>query len=328
MVVSTLISGHALAAEKHTAEQTVKQDGQETIKQNNDKTVVEVAFVLDTTGSMSSLIDGAKKKIWSIANSIVDINPNTKIRMALIAYRDREDDYIVRKVHQLDTDVQELYSSLLKLDAKGGGDTPESVNEALDKGVNSLQWGTTNNTKRILFLVGDAPPHMDYLDEKQYPAIIKEAVTKGIIVNTVQAGSSRQTAKAWKKIAQLGKGTYLTIPQDGGQIAQIKTPYDDDILKVQAELDKTVITYGDQVTQKKIVEKMAVRKAAPKATQVENSVYYAKKKSEKKVVSGKGDLVADVYNEKVSLDSVEQSSLPSELKDKSKEELKAILKKS
>jgi hypothetical protein len=35
---------------------------------------IEVAFVLDTTGSMGDLIAGAKQKIWSIANTIVDIN--------------------------------------------------------------------------------------------------------------------------------------------------------------------------------------------------------------------------------------------------------------
>ena len=33
------------------------------------KPVVEVAFVLDTTGSMGGLIEGAKRKIWSIATA-------------------------------------------------------------------------------------------------------------------------------------------------------------------------------------------------------------------------------------------------------------------
>ena len=39
------------------------------------KPVVEVAFVLDTTGSMGPLIEGAKRKIWSIATAVVDANP-------------------------------------------------------------------------------------------------------------------------------------------------------------------------------------------------------------------------------------------------------------
>jgi hypothetical protein len=49
------------------------------------KPVVEVAFVLDTTGSMGPLIEGAKRKIWSIATAIVDANPDAQIRMGLVA---------------------------------------------------------------------------------------------------------------------------------------------------------------------------------------------------------------------------------------------------
>ena len=37
--------------------------------------VIEVCFVLDTTGSMGGLIKGAKQKIWSIANDIITENP-------------------------------------------------------------------------------------------------------------------------------------------------------------------------------------------------------------------------------------------------------------
>ena len=56
------------------------------------KPTVEVAFVLDTTGSMSGLIEGAKRKIWSIATTILDSNPDADIRMGLVAYRDIGDD--------------------------------------------------------------------------------------------------------------------------------------------------------------------------------------------------------------------------------------------
>ena len=85
---------------------------------------IEVAFVLDTTGSMEGLIDGAKRKIWSIANSIVDINPNADIRMGLIGYRDIGDDYVVR-THDMSADIQGLYGRLMKFQADGGGDGPE-----------------------------------------------------------------------------------------------------------------------------------------------------------------------------------------------------------
>ena len=84
---------------------------------------VEVAFVLDTTGSMGGLIEGAKRKIWSIATAIVDSNPDAEIRMGLVAYRDIGDDYVTR-TFDLTTDIQDLYGNLLELRAHGGGDWP------------------------------------------------------------------------------------------------------------------------------------------------------------------------------------------------------------
>ena len=81
------------------------------------KPIVEVAFVLDTTGSMGPLIEGAKRKIWSIATSIVDTNPDAEIRMGLVAYRDIGDEYVT-KVFPLTTDIQDLYANLLELRAR------------------------------------------------------------------------------------------------------------------------------------------------------------------------------------------------------------------
>src|SRR6476660_9170847 len=103
------------------------------------KPTVEVAFVLDTTGSMGGLIEGAKRKIWSIAVAIVDANPDAEIRMGLVAYRDIGDDYVTKKF-DLTSDIQDIYANLLELRARGGGDWPESVNEALHVAVDKLSW--------------------------------------------------------------------------------------------------------------------------------------------------------------------------------------------
>ncbi|HEX3161266.1 MAG TPA: VWA domain-containing protein, partial [Pseudolabrys sp.] len=82
------------------------------------KPVVEVAFVLDTTGSMGALIEGAKRKIWSIATAIVDANPDAEVRMGLVAYRDIGDDYVT-KTFPLTKDIQDIYANLLELKARG-----------------------------------------------------------------------------------------------------------------------------------------------------------------------------------------------------------------
>src|SRR5260370_26309072 len=165
------------------------------------KPTVEVAFVLDTTGSMGGLIEGAKRKIWSIATAIVDSNPDADIRMGLVAYRDIGDDYVTKKV-ELTRDIQDLYANLLELKARGGGDWPESVNEALDVAVNKLQWTAGSDARRIVFLVGDAPPHMDYAQDTKYPMTLSVAKHKAIVVNAVLAGNAAHTERVWRDIAQ------------------------------------------------------------------------------------------------------------------------------
>ena len=155
------------------------------------KPAVEVAFVLDTTGSMGGLIEGAKRKIWSIATAIVDANPDAEIRMGLVAYRDIGDDYVT-KTFDLTTDIQDLYANLLELKARGGGDWPESVNEALDVAVNKLHWTQGGDSRRIVFLVGDAPPHMDYAQDTKYPMTLAVAQAEG---HHRQRGAGRQRAR-------------------------------------------------------------------------------------------------------------------------------------
>jgi uncharacterized protein YegL len=217
------------------------------------KPAVEIAFVLDTTGSMGGLIEGAKRKIWSIATAIVDSNPDADIRMGLVAYRDIGDDYVT-KTFDLTTDIQDIYANLLELKARGGGDWPESVNEALDVAVNKLHWTLTSDTRRIVFLVGDAPPHMDYAQDTKYPITLAVA-KKDIIVNAVLAGNAEDTARVWRDIAQNGNGRFIPIPQDGGQVVIIETPYDEDIIILQKQINGTVIPYGPRALQRRTEDK-------------------------------------------------------------------------
>jgi len=274
------------------------------------KPVVEVAFVLDTTGSMSGLIENAKRKIWSMATSIVDTNPDAEVRMALVAYRDIGDEYVTRKF-DLTTDIQGLYAELLKFRAQGGGDWAESVNEALDVAVTKLNWTQDKHVRRIVFLVGDAPPHMDYAQDRKYPEILKDARARGIIVNAVQAGSARDTERFWREIAQLGDGKYIPIPQSGGVALIIETPYDREILELQIRLNKTVLPYGKRVQRLKVEERVSNFAAAPSSTATDMAVYQNKVRGG--VVSTDGDLVADTASGRVKLESVPEAELPESL---------------
>jgi VWA domain-containing protein len=281
------------------------------------KPAVEVAFVLDTTGSMGGLIEGAKRKIWSIATAIVDSNPDADIRMGLVAYRDIGDDYVTRKV-DLTRDIQDLYASLLELKARGGGDWPESVNEALDVAVNKLQWTAGSDARRIVFLVGDAPPHMDYAQDTKYPLTLAVAKQKDIIVNAVLAGNAADTERVWRDIAQNGNGRFIPIPQDGGQVVVIETPFDEDIIILQREINGTVIPYGPRAMQKRTEDKTMqlsrVAAAAPSQASEMASFINKRSKATSEAVTGDGDLVADVGSGRSSFSAIKEEDLPDNLR--------------
>jgi hypothetical protein len=281
------------------------------------KPTVEVAFVLDTTGSMGGLIEGAKRKIWSIATAIVDSNPDADIRMGLVAYRDIGDDYVTRKI-ELTNDIQDLYAHLLELKARGGGDWPESVNEALDVAVNKLQWTTGGDTRRIVFLVGDAPPHMDYAQDTKYPVTLSVAKQKDIIVNTVLAGNAQDTEQVWRDIAQNGNGRFIPIPQDGGQIIVIETPFDQDIIILQREINGTVIPYGPRALQKRTEDKTQqlsnVAAAAPSQASEMASFINKRAEATSEAVTGEGDLVSDIAAGRQKLATLKDEELPDSLR--------------
>jgi hypothetical protein len=279
--------------------------------------VVEVAFVLDTTGSMGPLIEGAKRKIWSIATSIVDAHPDAQIRMGLVAYRDIGDEYVTKKF-ELTTDIQDLYASLLELRAKGGGDWPESVNEALDVAVNKLAWTSGDEVRRIVFLVGDAPPHMDYAQDTKYPQTLKAAQQKDILVNAVLAGGARDTERVWREVAQLGGGHFIPIPQDGGEVVIIQTPYDEEIIILQEKIGRTVLPYGPAPMQRRAEDKVrqvtAVAAAAPASASDMASFINKRAKTSGEAVTGDGDLVSDVKSGRKALEAIPDGDLPDDMR--------------
>jgi Mg-chelatase subunit ChlD len=284
-------------------------------KAAGNKPVIEVVFVLDTTGSMGPLIEGAKRKIWSIATTLIDCSPDAEIRMGLVAYRDIGDDYVT-KTFELTTDIQGLYADLLQLRAKGGGDWPESVNEALYVGVTKVNWSRGRDSTRIIFLVGDAPPHMDYAQDMKYPEVMRLARTRDITVNTVQAGGARDTERYWREIAQMGRGEYMMIPQDGGKIVVIESPYDREIIELQGRIGRTVVPYGSPSQQRGARDRASAAYAPSVAPDVAG---YMSKRAARPgyaadAITGEGDLVGDVAAGRQSLQSLPETQLPDDLR--------------
>jgi Mg-chelatase subunit ChlD len=276
-------------------------------KKATKRAQIEVVFCLDTTGSMGGLIDGAKQKIWAICNQIAGGKPTPDLKVGLVAYRDRGDEYIT-KVFDLTSDLDAIHGHIKKFVATGGGDTPESVNQALDDAVNKIKWSTDKRTLRIIFLVGDAPPHMDYPDDVKYPVTCKKACEKGILINTIQCGNDPECTKYWKDIAVKAEGSFAAIPQEGGVVA-VATPFDKRLAELNTEVSKTYLAYGRRMERETATRSVAAGAALPTSEAAERAGFGAKAKR-----TGDRDLLDDVKDGKVDLKKVKEEELPEEVK--------------
>jgi Mg-chelatase subunit ChlD len=273
---------------------------------------VDVVFVLDTTGSMGGLIEAAKQKIWSIASTLAEAKQAPQIRMGLVAYRDRGDAYVTQVV-DLSHDLDSMYATLLKFEAGGGGDGPESVNKGLFDAVHHMSWSQDPQAYKVVFLVGDAPPHMDYQDDVQYPEIVAAAAHKGIVVNAIQCGAQGDTVAHWQRIATLGRGRYFTVDQAGSALV-FATPFDEQLAALSAKLDATRLYYygTDEERARMAAKTAAVDEIVVTGSRIAQAGRAAFNASPSAIVTlaGDKDLVADVASGRVDLASVPEAELP------------------
>jgi Mg-chelatase subunit ChlD len=287
------------------------------------KPVVDVVFVLDSTGSMGGLIAGAKDKIWSIANGIVGAKPTPTVRIGLLSYRDRGDAYVTR-MFDLTDDIDTVFKNLRSFEAAGGGDSPESVNQALHEAVNRMAWSPGKQATKIIFLVGDFPPHMDYQDDIKYPVTCEAAARSNIIINTVQCGTEPTTTPVWQKIAKLAEGSYMALAQTGGMTA-MTTPHDAEIARISAAIGETSIAYGSVTQQGSVRAKNAAAAEASPAVAASRAAFNSGTGG--KAIQGRGELLADMTDGTVDLMKLKDDDLPPEMQKMSATERKDYIEK-
>lgn len=193
-----------------------QEDGVVTLKLDTTRKLagtrtVDIAFVLDSTGSMSEEIASVKETIRAVAKQLDTGNVN--VRIAMVDFKDRSDEYVT-KVRRFTTDLGSFARSVEGVQASGGGDTPESVNEGLSVALSKLDW-SDQSVGRFAFLIGDAPPHLDYQDTS-YSQSMKRANHDGIQIFTIAAsGMDGLGQVVWRQIAQYTGGTNMFVLRGG-----------------------------------------------------------------------------------------------------------------
>ena len=194
------------------------RNGQNLIKINescNKKRALDLVFVVDATGSMGDEINYLKSELLDVLKKVESSLKNTNVRYGSVFYRDHGDDYITRKF-DFSHNAENLIDFIKKQNAKGGGDRPEAVVEAVESSVDELSWSNENTTK-IMFLLLDAPPHLSDENIERLHQKIKLASKKGITLIPIAASDTdKQTEYLMRTFALLTNGTYTFLTNDSG----------------------------------------------------------------------------------------------------------------
>ncbi len=202
---------------------------------------LDLVFLIDATGSMGDEIAKLKASMRAMSQQIAQLPGRPDICYGLVAYRDRGDAFVTRR-HDFTDDLGAFQQVLAGVQADGGGDTPEALNEALHETVHKLSWRT--GAARLVVLVADAPPHLDY-GGPQYDRDMQAALAKGIKLFTVgSSGLDPEGEYVFRQLAQYTAGrfvflTYRDAAQPGGGPG-VSTTHDVKQYSVQT-LDRLVV---------------------------------------------------------------------------------------
>jgi hypothetical protein len=205
---------------------------------------LDVCILLDTTGSMRDEMARIKATLVEVTQRLRALGTEFDLRIGAVLYRDLGDPYVTM-THPFTGDVVAFAEALQGLDANGGGDEPESLNQGMAEAVGTLDW--RQGAAHILFVIADAPPHMDYEGDVPYGTSLLAALDQGIRVHAVAAsGLNPFGTFVFRQIAQFGRGKFIFIEYGSpaksaashGVTGAVKSNNLDDILyeQITAEL--------------------------------------------------------------------------------------------
>lgn len=192
------------------------QEGINRIELNTECTTnnkVEIAFVVDATGSMGDEIEYLKLELEDVLTKTFEKYNNLEFRAASVFYRDLGEEYVTKHI-DFNSDLLKVLNFIKLQRAEAGGDMPEAVDAALETALDSLSWSTDARTK-IMFLILDAPPHSEAQQKMYY--LIQKAAAMGIrVVPVVCSGADKNTEFMMRSIALATNGTYLFLTDHSG----------------------------------------------------------------------------------------------------------------
>ncbi|MBI4880827.1 MAG: VWA domain-containing protein [Planctomycetes bacterium] len=278
--------------------------------------VIELAICLDTSGSMTGLIDAARQKLWAIVNDLALAEPTPRLRVALLTFGTPEygaESGFVKLRTPLTEDLDLVSKELFALATRGG---EEYVARVLQHAVAHLKWSAAERALKVIIVAGNEAANQDPLVD--FRDSCRQAIERGILVNSIYCGpESDDLAPLWREVAVLADGRFASIDQDHGLVA-IETPFDEALAALSGEVNDTYIPFGAQGQWAAANQVLQDRNAAG-----ENSAAAASRAQTKasKLYRCAWDLVDAVDQGQVELAEVKNEDLPERLRGLAPDEL-------
>ena len=286
---------------------------------------VQLALLLDTSGSMEGLIHQARAQLWKIVNEFNTAKRDEhtpELEVALYEYGNDSigaDRHWVRQITPLTRDLDEVSRRLFALSTNGGS---EFCGAVIREAAQSLTWSTAPGVYKAIFVAGNEPFTQGPVSAVE---ACRTAMGKGIVVNTVHCGTSLDGINGgWQQGAMLAEGSYLCIDQDKA-IAHVPCPQDAEIVKLGTDLNKTYLGYGALRLEKaanQVVQDKNAADAAPSAP-----ISRAITKASANYDNTNWDLVDAVCKDKVDPATIKKADLPEALRSLNEADLKAHVAK-
>ncbi|MBN2376284.1 MAG: VWA domain-containing protein [Sedimentisphaerales bacterium] len=292
---------------------TSQVQAQELAVVTEQKPLIQMAILLDTSGSMSGLIDQARSELWAIVNEFIfaqKLGQVPDLQVALFEYGkssiSRDQGYI-RMIVPFTTDLDKVSQELFVLKTNGGN---EYCGWVIKEATNQLKWSNSSDDLKVIFIAGNEPFTQGPVD---YRPACQAAISKGIVVNTIHCGREKDGLEGkWNNGALLADGKYLNINHNQKTI-HIDAPQDNEIAELNEKLNDTYIAYGTmggasrhrQAEQDLNATRLS-RSAGLQRAVSKSSAYY---KNED------WDLVDACKDGKVNLENIEAEELPQNMRD-------------
>ncbi|VXB35278.1 conserved hypothetical protein [Flavobacterium sp. 9AF] len=322
LLASTLTFGSCNNSKAETLanrEVTVEKTIEKPLSDNK----IQVAILLDTSNSMDGLIEQAKSRLWNIVNTLTTLKYEGKtpeIEIGLYEYGNdglsSASNYI-RQVAPLTSDLDLISEKLFALRTNGG---EEYCGAVIQDAVKQLTWKDGNKNMKLVYIAGNEPFNQGSVNYKE---AVKNALKQDIYINTIFCGDHEEGIRTfWQDGAITGNGKYFNIDSNE-RVRYINTPYDDEITVYNQKINETYVSYGRKGAEKKMnqVAQDANAESVSKANYVERSV----SKSKAVYKNESWDLVDKVSEDEKALDQIKAEELPTELKGKSKAEIKTYV---